>query len=60
MHSIYCGTPIFGLGIGVDFTFPWDNKNKNKDNNNNNKNLNFSKGTVPGDKEQGVGISDKG
>ena len=44
-----------GLELGVDFTFAWDNKNNNK-----NPHLNFLKGTVLGDKEQGVGIRDKG
>ena len=50
----YCQTPVLGLGLGVDFTFAWDN--------NNNPHLSFVKGTVLGDKEQGVGISykDKG
>ena len=51
-------------------TFTWDNSNDNdnndndnKDNNDNDKNnphLNFLKGTALGDKEQGVGIRDKG
>ena len=57
----FCQTPV--LGLGVDFTFPWDNKNNNNDNDNTDKNnphLNFVKGTEPGDKEQGVGIRDKG
>ena len=44
-----------GLGLGVDFTFAWDNNN-----NNTNPHLNFWKGTALGDKEQGVGIRDKG
>ena len=39
----------------VDFTFAWDNNN-----NNDNPHLNFVKGTVLGDKEQGVGIREKG
>ena len=54
----FCQTPVLGLGLGVDFTFAWDN-NKN---NNKNKNpyLNFLKGTVLGNKEQGVGKRDKG
>ena len=51
-------TPVLGLGLGVDFTFAWDNDNDNNDNNN--PHLNFVKGTVLGDKEQGVGIRDKG
>ena len=61
--NIYCQTQVLGLGPGVDFTFAWENNNNNnKDNNNDNKNphLNFLKGTVLGDKDQGVGISDKG
>ena len=45
-----------GLKLGVDFTFAWDNHNYNH----NNPHLNFVKGTVLGDKEQGVGIRDKG
>ena len=52
-HSVYCQTPVFGLGLGVDFTFAWDNHNHKNDNN---PHLNFVKGTVLGDKEQGVGI----
>ena len=61
----YGQTLVLGLGLGVDFTFAWDNKindNDNKNNNDNDKNsphLNFVKGTVLGDKEQGVGIRDK-
>ena len=51
--AAFCQTPVLGLGLGVDFTFAWDNHN-------NNPHLNFVKGTVVGDKEQGVGISDKG
>ena len=48
------------LGLDVDFTFAWDNKNKKNNNKNNHKNLllNFLRGTVLGDKEQG--IMDKG
>ena len=44
----------------IDFTFAWDNKNKKNNNKNNHKNLllNFLRGTVLGDKEQG--IRDKG
>ena len=48
----FCQTTVLGLGLGVDFTFTWDN--------NNNPHLNFVKGTVLGNKEQGVGIRDKG
>ena len=55
---------VLGLGLGVDFTFAWDNNNNNDNHNihKNNKNphLNFWKGTTLGDKEQGVGIKDKG
>ena len=47
---------VLGLWLGVDFTFTLDN-NKNNDNN---PHLNFVKGTVLGDKEQGVGIREKG
>ena len=52
----YCRTPVLGLGLGVDFTFAWNNNNNNKDNNDNDKNphLNFLKGTVLGNKEQGI------
>ena len=50
----FCQTPVLGLGLGVDFSFAWDNHNHN------NPHLNFMKGTVLGDKEQGVGIRDKG
>ena len=52
------------LGLRVDFTFAWDNKNNDNDNDNNDNNdknnphLNFVKGTVIGEKEQGVGIRD--
>ena len=52
-------TPVLGLGLGVDFTFAEDNDNKN-DKNDNIPHLNFVKGTVLGDKDQGVGIRDKG
>ena len=63
-----CWTPVLGLlRLGVDFTFAWDkNNNNNNDNNdndndnNNNPHLNFFKGTVLGDKGQGVGIRVKG
>jgi len=51
-----CQTPVLGLGLGVDFTFAWDNHK----NHNDNPHLNFLKGTVLGDKGQGVGIMDKG
>ena len=57
--QLYCQTPVLGLGLGVDFTFAWDNHNENH-NNHNNTHLNFVKGTVLGDKEQGVGIWNKG
>ena len=56
----YCQTTVLGLGPGVDFTFAWDNNNNNKNNDKNNPHQNFEKGTVLGDKEQGVGIRDKG
>ena len=49
----YCQTPVWGLGLGVDFTFAWGNQNHN---NHNNLHLNFVKGTVLGDKEQGVNV----
>ena len=48
-----------GLKLGIDFTFAWDNHN-NYHNNDNNPHLNFVKGTVLRDKEQGVGIREKG
>ena len=62
-HGIpcFCQTPVLGLGLGVDFIFAGDNdKNHKNDNdkNDNNPHLNFVKGTVLGDKEQGVGIRD--
>ena len=57
LNPCFCQTPVLGLGLGVDFTFTLDN---NKNNHNNNLHLNFLKGTVLGDKEQGVGIRDKG
>ena len=59
---IFCQTPVLGLGLGVDFTFAGDNDNKNhkNDKNDNNPHLNFVKGTVLGDKEQGVGIREYG
>ena len=57
----YCRTPVLGLGLGVDFSFAWDDNDKHNDNNEkNNPHLNFVKGRVLGDKEQGVGIRDKG
>ena len=60
----FCQTLVLGLGLGVDFTFAGDNHNSNHNNHNhkndNNPHLNFVKGTVLGDKEQGVGIKDKG
>ena len=52
----FCQTPVLGLGLGVDFTFAWDNNNDN----NKNPHLNFLKGTVLGDKDQGVGMRDEG
>ena len=54
----FCQTPALGLGLGVDFTFAGDNDNNHK--NDNNPHLNFVKGAVLRDKEQGVGIRDKG
>ena len=57
MKRIFCQTPVLGLGLGVDLTFAWDNHNYH---NHNNPHLNFVKGTVLGDKEQKVGIRDKG
>ena len=57
--NCYCQTPVLGLGLGVDFTFAWDNHNNHNDKNDNNPHINFVKGTVLGDKEQGVGIRDK-
>ena len=50
---------FLGLGLGVDFAFAGDNPKMYK-NENNNPHLNFVKGTVLGDKEQGVGIRHKG
>ena len=58
---IFCQTPVLCIGLGVDFTLAGDNDNdKNNHNNLNNPHLNFVKGIVLGDKEQGVGIRDKG
>ena len=61
----FCQTPVIGLGLGVEFTFAGDNhnhKNHRSDNNKNDNNphLNLLKGTVLGDKGQGVGIREKG
>ena len=58
-------TPVLGLGLGVDFTFAEDNHKNHNRNHKNHKNvinphLNFVKGTVLGDKEQGVVIRDNG
>ena len=57
-HLVCCQTPVLGLGLGVEFTFALDNNHNND--NDNNPHLNFSKGTVLGVKEQGLGIRDKG
>ena len=63
LFELYCQTPVLGRGLVVDFTFTWDNKNKNNDNDDHNDNdnphQNFSRGTVIGVKEQGLGIRDK-
>ena len=56
----FCRTTVLGLGLGIDFTFAWDINNNYNNNNKNNPHLNFLKGTVLGDKEQGLGIKDKG
>ena len=59
----FCQTPVLGLWLEVDFNFACDNNNNNnKHNNDNDKNphINFLKGTLLGDKDQGVGIRDKG
>ena len=56
----FCQTPVLGLGVGVDFTFAFAWSNHKNDKNHNNPHLNFVKGTVLGDKEQGVWIRDKG
>ena len=50
----HCRTPVLGLGLRVDFTFAWDNNKNHKNHNHNNPHLNFVKGTVLGDKEQGI------
>ena len=55
---------VLRLGLGVDFTFAGDN-HKNHNDKNDNPHLNFVRGTVLGDKEQGIrdkgkGIRDKG
>ena len=60
IFTFFCQTPVLGLGLGLDFTFAGDNHNNQNDKNDNNPHLNFVKGTVLGDKEQGVGIRDKG
>ena len=56
-YTVIVELPVLGLGLGVDFTFAWDNSNNNNDKN---PHLNFLKRTVLGDKEQRVGIRDKG
>ena len=57
----FCQTTVLGLRLGVDFTFAGDNdKNENENDKNDNPHLNFVKGTVLGDREQGVGIRYKG
>ena len=56
----FCQTPVLGLGLGVDFTFAQDNNNINNNNNDKNPHLNFLKKNVLGDREQGVGKTDKG
>ena len=57
LNGPFFQTPVSGFVLGVDFTFAGDNHNNDK--NDNNPHLNFVKGTVLGDKEQGVGIRDK-
>ena len=60
-HDFFVKLQVLDQGLGVDFTFAWDNNNNDKnDKNDKNPHLNFLKGTVLGDKEQGVGIRDKG
>ena len=44
--SIFCQTPVLGLGLGVDFTFAGDHHNQND----NNPHINFVKGTRGRDK----------
>ena len=56
----FCQTSVLGQGLGVDFTFAWYNNNNNNNNKDNNPHLNSLKGSVLGDKEQGVGIRVKG
>ena len=58
-ENIFVELQGLGLKLGVDFTFAWDN-HKNHKNESDNPHLNFVKGTVLGDKEQVVGIRDKG
>ena len=59
--TLFCQTPVLSLGLGVDFTFACHNNDNNDNNHNhNNPHLNFVKGTVLGDKDQGLGIRDKG
>ena len=54
-RTIIVKLQVLGLWLGVDFTFTLDNN----ENNDNNPHLNFFKGTVPGVKEQGLGLRDK-
>ena len=51
----FCQTSFLGQGLGVDFIFAWDNNNNDK-----NPYLNFLKGTVLGDKEQGIRVKGSG
>ena len=53
LQNPFCQTPVLGLGLEVDFTFALNNND-----NDNKPHLNFSKGTVLGVKEQGLGIRD--
>ena len=56
-----CQTPVLGLGLKVNFTFSWNNNDINdKNNDKNNPHQKFVKWTLLGDKDQGVGIRDKG